>query len=306
MDSSTATTTTEQLKFTLQFGYTFYGRLTGRFGIKESTGGLGIDLHLLRDHLLLSVDAFDTKVQQVRTRPDPRLVGAFQKIFYVSLGLERHLEPARHHRSRRSRLVLGVAAGLHDEESEVAAPGRRRRRERSERNDGHHRSAIGAVGAGGPPVGVRRRRRVVAGGCRRRVRVGHGQGDVLGVLDVSQCTFDSSGNRGPSTPTARFPIRTTSTRPSSWPIREIRARPVPGNELFIRVQNSTNRVETANALIFEIFDSYEVARCMRGRTNPTAPTTGIRRCAIARSSARRTRAGCCRDGRARPSVASSS
>ena len=54
------TTTSERLKFTLQFGKT-YGIVTGRFGIKESTGGAGIDLHLLRDHLLLSVDVFDTK-----------------------------------------------------------------------------------------------------------------------------------------------------------------------------------------------------------------------------------------------------
>ena len=54
------TTTSERLKFTLQFGRT-YGMVTGRFGIKESTGGAGIDLHLLRDRLLLSVDVFDTK-----------------------------------------------------------------------------------------------------------------------------------------------------------------------------------------------------------------------------------------------------
>jgi phospholipid/cholesterol/gamma-HCH transport system substrate-binding protein len=54
------TTTSERLKFTLQFGRT-YGMVTGRFGIKESTGGAGIDVHLLRDRLLLSVDVFDTK-----------------------------------------------------------------------------------------------------------------------------------------------------------------------------------------------------------------------------------------------------
>lgn len=54
------TTTVERLKFTLQFGKT-YGMVTGRFGIKESTGGVGVDLHLLRDRLLLSVDVFDTK-----------------------------------------------------------------------------------------------------------------------------------------------------------------------------------------------------------------------------------------------------
>ena len=48
-----------KLKFTLQFGKT-YGIVTGRFGIKESTGGFGLDFHLLQEHLLLSVDLFDT------------------------------------------------------------------------------------------------------------------------------------------------------------------------------------------------------------------------------------------------------
>jgi phospholipid/cholesterol/gamma-HCH transport system substrate-binding protein len=67
--SNTVTSTTEQLKFTLQFGKT-YGAWTGRFGIKESTGGFGVDLHLLRSRLLLSVDVFDTKFNKY-----PRLQG---------------------------------------------------------------------------------------------------------------------------------------------------------------------------------------------------------------------------------------
>jgi len=58
----TRTTTYSQnkLKFTLQFGKTYAGLITGRFGLKESTGGVGLDLHLANDRLLLSVDLFDT------------------------------------------------------------------------------------------------------------------------------------------------------------------------------------------------------------------------------------------------------
>lgn len=47
-----------RLKFTLQFGKRF-GSTTGRFGIKESTGGFGVDLHLFRERFIFSVDVFD-------------------------------------------------------------------------------------------------------------------------------------------------------------------------------------------------------------------------------------------------------
>jgi phospholipid/cholesterol/gamma-HCH transport system substrate-binding protein len=85
---STTTTTSEQLKFTVQFGRTFWSTLTGRFGIKESTGGFGLDLHLLRDRLLLSVDVFDTKFNKL-----PRVQGraawaVFQRNFYVVAGFD--------------------------------------------------------------------------------------------------------------------------------------------------------------------------------------------------------------------------
>jgi phospholipid/cholesterol/gamma-HCH transport system substrate-binding protein len=80
---SVTTTTTEQIKFSLQFGRTFFGFLTGRFGIKESTGGLGIDLHLLRERLLLSVDLFDTQFNRY-----PRLQG---RVAFAVPGFHRNL-----------------------------------------------------------------------------------------------------------------------------------------------------------------------------------------------------------------------
>lgn len=58
--TQTTTYSQNKLKFTLQFGKTYGGIITGRFGMKESTGGVGLDLHLVNDRLLLSVDLFDT------------------------------------------------------------------------------------------------------------------------------------------------------------------------------------------------------------------------------------------------------
>lgn len=58
--SENEVTVTEQMRFTFQFGKRI-GPVAGRFGIKESTGGLGLDLYLLDDRLVLSTDVFDTR-----------------------------------------------------------------------------------------------------------------------------------------------------------------------------------------------------------------------------------------------------
>jgi phospholipid/cholesterol/gamma-HCH transport system substrate-binding protein len=67
-ESETRVTLTEQLRFTLQFGKRVglspNVTIGGRFGIKESTGGVGGDLFLFRDRLLLSVDVFDAKANR--------------------------------------------------------------------------------------------------------------------------------------------------------------------------------------------------------------------------------------------------
>lgn len=51
------TTTTNSFRFSFQFAKRF-GPFTGRFGIKESTGGLGLDVHLLDDRFELRQDLF--------------------------------------------------------------------------------------------------------------------------------------------------------------------------------------------------------------------------------------------------------
>ena len=60
----------ERLRFSLMFGKRV-GLVTGRFGIKESTGGLGRRPLLLDDRLTLSVDVFDA-----RTNRYPRVKGS--------------------------------------------------------------------------------------------------------------------------------------------------------------------------------------------------------------------------------------
>jgi len=51
------TVTRNAFRFSLQFARRL-GPVTGRFGIKESTGGLGLDLHLLQDRFELQQDLF--------------------------------------------------------------------------------------------------------------------------------------------------------------------------------------------------------------------------------------------------------
>lgn len=54
---TTTTTTTNSFRFSFQFAKRL-GPVTGRFGIKESTGGIGLDLHLLNDRFELRQDLF--------------------------------------------------------------------------------------------------------------------------------------------------------------------------------------------------------------------------------------------------------
>ena len=51
------TTTTQQFLFSLQFARRL-GPFVGRFGIKESTGGIGLDMHLLKDRVEIVNDLF--------------------------------------------------------------------------------------------------------------------------------------------------------------------------------------------------------------------------------------------------------
>jgi phospholipid/cholesterol/gamma-HCH transport system substrate-binding protein len=80
--SDVITTTTQKLRVSFQLGKCI-AAVCGRFGIKESTGGLGVDLHLLDDMLTLSADVFDAQ-----SNSHPRLQGrAYVSVYkrYVQL-----------------------------------------------------------------------------------------------------------------------------------------------------------------------------------------------------------------------------
>jgi phospholipid/cholesterol/gamma-HCH transport system substrate-binding protein len=74
--------TRDQLKFSAEFAKRYYFA-TFRFGIIESTGGLGTDLHFFNDALSFRIDAFNFSAEELRY---PRLraavrVQAFQHLF---------------------------------------------------------------------------------------------------------------------------------------------------------------------------------------------------------------------------------
>jgi phospholipid/cholesterol/gamma-HCH transport system substrate-binding protein len=58
--SDTVVKTSQKLRVSFQLGKCI-AAVCGRFGIKESTGGAGIDVHLMDDMLTLSADVFDTQ-----------------------------------------------------------------------------------------------------------------------------------------------------------------------------------------------------------------------------------------------------
>ena len=77
VNATTTVTTSQKLRLSLMLGKRI-GAIAGRFGIKESTGGVGADLYLLDDKLVLSVDIFDTLTNKY-PRVKPALLAAIWK-----------------------------------------------------------------------------------------------------------------------------------------------------------------------------------------------------------------------------------
>ena len=104
----TTETTSRGVRFSLQFARRF-GPATFRFGILESTGGLGMDLNLLRDRFELRTDIFDFSSSQL-----PRLrfmaAYAFLQRVYVLGGVDDVLNP------QRTDVFLGAQLRFRDED----------------------------------------------------------------------------------------------------------------------------------------------------------------------------------------------
>ncbi|HYO52325.1 MlaD family protein [Archangium sp.] len=96
------TITKDAFKFSAQFAKRYYFT-TLRFGIIESTGGIGVDFHFFKDHLTLKLDAFNFSVDELRF---PRLraslrAQAFDRIF-VTAGIDDIInDPKRDLNTRR-------------------------------------------------------------------------------------------------------------------------------------------------------------------------------------------------------------
>ncbi|ATB39722.1 mammalian cell entry protein [Cystobacter fuscus] len=94
--------TRQGFTFSAQFAKRYYFT-TLRFGIIESTGGVGADFHFFKDHLMLRLDAFNFSVDELRY---PRIrtslrAQAFDRIF-VTVGMDDLLNaPQRDINTRR-------------------------------------------------------------------------------------------------------------------------------------------------------------------------------------------------------------
>jgi phospholipid/cholesterol/gamma-HCH transport system substrate-binding protein len=90
--SETKVTLTEQLRFTLQFGKRVglspNTAIGGRFGIKESTGGIAGDLYLFRDRLLLSIDIFDAKANRYPRIKATAQYAVWQRNLFMIAGVD--------------------------------------------------------------------------------------------------------------------------------------------------------------------------------------------------------------------------
>jgi len=88
--TDTTVTTTDQLRFSLMFGKRV-GPVAGRFGIKESTGGIGGDVFMLDDQLTLSVDVFNFAASNVNQYPRVKTSlswDVWNRMFYVVAGAD--------------------------------------------------------------------------------------------------------------------------------------------------------------------------------------------------------------------------
>ncbi|MGB8297587.1 MAG: MlaD family protein [Polyangia bacterium] len=102
--SSQQITTTEQLRLSFMFGKR-WGPFQGRFGIKESTGGVGGDLFLFNDHLMLSTDIYDTYSNQYPRLTVRGYLAIYKKYLYLVGGVDDILNYTR---------TQGTAGGFFD------------------------------------------------------------------------------------------------------------------------------------------------------------------------------------------------
>jgi len=103
-----------------------------------------------------------------------------------------------------------------------------------------------------------------AGGCD----VGSGSGRADGDLWILGC--DEGNDYG--TPVEPKLYRLSPTFFAAEPIEDIVDSNSPTNRLIIRMQRNGNALDITDALIFDVRDSIQIARCLRGKTDGGLPT----------------------------------
>jgi len=94
--------------------------------------------------------------------------------------------------------------------------------------------------------------------------VGDGTGSATGQLFMIGCLM--GGDRGTPDDPMDYDLRPTYF--VGDPIEDISDGP-PANELIIRMQRNGDALEITDTLYFDIRNSREIARCLRGRIDPT-------------------------------------
>jgi phospholipid/cholesterol/gamma-HCH transport system substrate-binding protein len=108
------TTTTDAFRFSIQIARRL-GPVTGRFGIKESSGGVGLDLHLLRDRFELRQDLFGFG-EEIQPRYRVYLGYEFIKRLWLLAGIDHLFLP------NRRDYFLGLQLRFNDEDLKTILP----------------------------------------------------------------------------------------------------------------------------------------------------------------------------------------
>ena len=111
------TITTERvLKFSAYLAKR-YGPISGRFGILENTGGVGMKLYLANDALTISADAWEF-ANPLKNRPRLKLYADYRFLDHllVTVGADDLLNPAKVDPEHQTRIVSGrdffIGAGV--------------------------------------------------------------------------------------------------------------------------------------------------------------------------------------------------
>ncbi len=123
-DTVITTTTERQLKFSAYMAKR-YGPFSGRFGILENTGGVGLKLHLLNDALTLSADAFEF-ANPLKNHPRVKVYLDYRFLDHllITAGADDLVNPPRVEKPDLTRIVSGrdffLGAGLYFTDEDIS------------------------------------------------------------------------------------------------------------------------------------------------------------------------------------------